>query len=223
MTSVQIERFGGSAGQLLEQPIPDPLPNIVVQVFEPSRTALILGSGQKDDIVNWASAQSADTEVARRRSGGGAVLLVARGSSWIDVLVPRVDPRWSDDVVASARWLGEAWAGALWKLGVPAAVHPGGLERTRWGPLVCFGALGPGEVVVAGRKVVGISQRRTRLGSRFECLVLNSWDPASLLDLLVMERNDRAEALADLTDVAAGPGVPIPDLEHAFLAELQGP
>ena len=42
---------------------------------------------------------------------------------------------------------------------------------TGWCPLVCFAGVGPGEVLAGGRKLVGISQRRTRAGARFQCAV----------------------------------------------------
>ena len=84
---------------------PDALPSAVVQVSGLSRTALILGSGQKEAIADLADAEAAGVDVARRRSGGGAVLLAPGRSLWIDVLLPREDPRWSDDVVDSSVWL----------------------------------------------------------------------------------------------------------------------
>ena len=217
---MHIERVCGSATELVSQPFPEVLPTALVQVFGLSRTALILGSGQKESIADLPAAEAAGVDVARRRSGGGAVLLAPGRSLWIDVLLPRDDPRWSDDVVASSEWLGDTWAAALRVLGVAATVHHGGLQKTRWGRLVCFGALGPSEVVIGGRKVVGISQRRTRVGARFQCLVHDDWDPGALLDLLVLDPPDRAQALVELADLAAGPGVPLADLEQAFLACL---
>lgn len=99
-------------------------------------------------------------------------------------------------------------------------IHRDRLQRTRWGRLVCFGAVGPGEVSVAGRKVVGISQRRTRGGARFQCLVLDGWDPGPLLDLLELGPAERAQARSDLKDVATGPGVPLDALETAVLDRL---
>ena len=217
---MRIERVSGSATELVGQPFPEVLPTALVQVFRLSRTALILGSGQKETIADLAAAEAAGVDVVRRRSGGGAVLLAPGRSLWIDVLLPRDDRRWSDDVVASSVWLGDTWAAALGELGVAATVHHGGLQKTRWGRLVCFGALGPSEVVFDGRKVVGIAQRRTRDGARFQCLVHDDWDPAALLDLLVLDPPDRAQALADLADAAAGPGVPLAALEQAFLTCL---
>jgi lipoate-protein ligase A len=68
--------------------------------------------------------------------------------------------------------------------------------RTRWSSLVCFSGLGPGEVHADGRKVVGISQRRTRRWARFQCAAYLHWDPAALVSLLVPPRPS-AEELAD--------------------------
>jgi hypothetical protein len=52
------------------------------------------------------------------------------------------------------------------------------------GRLVCFAGIGAGEVLVGGAKVVGISQRRDRRGSRFQCVAHRSWDPVDTLSVL---------------------------------------
>ena len=104
---------------------------------------------------------------------------------WVDVVLPRHDQRWVDDVGHAFDWLGRAWADAV-RATVPAAEaaavhhHDGPLVTTRWSKLLCFAGVGPGEVTVAGSKVVGMSQRRTRGWARFQCLVLAEPD----LDLL---------------------------------------
>ena len=62
--------------------------------------------------------------------------------------------------------------------GVAAEVHRGAPACARRGPPRCASrASGPGEVTVAGRKVVGITQRRTRAAARFQCAALGRWDP----------------------------------------------
>jgi lipoate-protein ligase A len=69
---------------------------------------------------------------------------------------------------------------------------------------VCFAGLAPREVSWQGRKVVGISQRRTRVGARFQCALLHGWDPDPLLDVLALDDRARARARADLASVAVG-------------------
>ena len=79
---------------------------------------------------------------------------------------------------------------------------------------VCFAGLGPGEVTVDGRKVVGISQRRTRAWARFQCAALGRWDPAALAELLVGVPAD------EIADAATDAGVPLDDLLAASSAHL---
>jgi lipoate-protein ligase A len=171
-----------------------------VWVHEVYSPALVLGSTQPDGVVDRHKATLAGVEVARRRSGGGAVLVRPLELLWVDVLLPSDDPLWDDDVGRSFGWLGQAWAAAV---GGRAVAHDGPIRHTEWSRLVCFAGLGPGEVTFDGAKCVGISQRRTRAGARFQCAaVLRPWDPAPLLDLLVLPPDARARATADLADVA---------------------
>jgi lipoate-protein ligase A len=148
---------------------PDPAARLVRQL-EVTASALVLGSTQ-------AMVVSDELDVVRRRSGGGAVLVEPAAVAWVDVVVPRDDPLWSDDVGRAFWWLGDAWAAALARLDVAGAeVHRGPLVRTPLSDLVCFAGLGPGEVTVDGRKVVGMAQRRTRAGALFQCAVLLAWN-----------------------------------------------
>ena len=217
----RIERSTGSAADHHGRPLPDPLGR-TVWVHEVDRPALVLGSTQPLDLVGDASG----VEVVRRHSGGGAVLLHPGGELWVDVLLPAGDPLWQDDVGDSFLWLGETWAAALAELGIEATVHRGAMERTEWSSLVCYAGRGPGEVFVeAARgsmaKVVGIAQRRTRAGARFQCAaLLEPWRPAQLLDLLVLTDEDRQRAAADLAGVAKGLALEPAALLSAFVGRL---
>jgi lipoate---protein ligase len=191
-----------------------------VAVLEVDRPALVLGSTQTDAVVDRAAAGAAGVELVRRRSGGGAVLLVPGDSLWVDVVLPRADPLWDDDVGRSARWLGRAWAGALGDLGLPATVHEGGLVRTRWSALVCFAGRGPGEVAVHDRKAVGVASRRGRAGARFQCGLARTWDPGPLLDLLALGPAERAEGRRDLVDAAIGVDRPPAEVVGALRSHL---
>jgi lipoate-protein ligase A len=131
--------------------------------------AMVLGSRQAPDVVDPAACERAGLGVVRRRSGGGAVLLRPGAVAWLDVLLPHgLAP---DDVRGSMVWIGERWREALAAQAAPGTlleVHRGGIASTPWSDLVCFAGLGPGEVLADGRKLVGLSQRRTRHGLRVQ-------------------------------------------------------
>ena len=205
----RVERRASSVAAFHALELPEPAVR-AVWVADPPAPALVLGSAQPDAVVR----PDVDVDVVRRRSGGGAVLVVPDDVLWVDVVVPAGDELWDDDVGRAAHWLGRAWAAALDELGVTGEVHTGGLVRAPWSDVVCFAGLGPGEVTVEGRKVVGISQRRTRAAARFQCAALGRWDPDTLADLLV------GVDAAAIADVAAGVGVALDDLLAALLRHL---
>jgi lipoate-protein ligase A len=82
-----------------------------------------------------------------------------------------------------------------------------------WSRSVCFAGLGPGEVTVGGRKVVGISQRRRRDGALFQCAALLAWDARATAAALGLP----SAAVAELAGLAAGLPVDRRSLEQAFL------
>ena len=172
--SFPVHRARGTATEFHQLDLP---PERAVWVFEVERPALVLGSTQPVMEVQGI-------EVVRRRSGGGAVYLEPGGTLWVDVVVPKGDDLWDDDVARATYWLGEAWAEAV---GGGAIVHRGPMVRTAWSDRVCFAGLGPGEVMIGGAKVVGISQRRTRELARFQCVAYEAWDPKPLRELVGLD------------------------------------
>jgi lipoate-protein ligase A len=193
-----------------------------VRILSADRPALVLGSSQPDSDIDPEMAAAAGVDVVRRRSGGGAVLVAGGTVVWIDVIIPAGDPLWDADVRRAAWWLGDTWASAVAAAGAGIAeVHRGGLQRSPWSSRVCFAGLGPGEVCLQARKVVGVSQRRTQRGVLFQTAALLQWDPARLLALLRMDERTRAQANADLVSVAVGVGPErAGDLIDAFVAAL---
>ncbi|HWJ10005.1 MAG TPA: hypothetical protein VNS46_11540 [Nocardioides sp.] len=210
----------GSIADFHARPIPDELAEAEVWSYRPPGRGLVLGSAQQEEIADHAAAARAGVVVAKRRSGGGAVYVDPARCVWVDVVLPPHDERWSDDVREATYWLGEAWQRALASLGIDTRLYRGGLEQTPWGRLVCFAALGPGEVLVGDRKLVGISQRRTRAGARFQCIAYDRWDAADVLDLLDLSEDDRRAAAADLAGRATGVGAHLDALREAVLAQL---
>lgn len=218
-----MERVQGGAAAFHARDLAEPVAR-AVSVFGVEQAAVVVGSTQPEADVDLRALEAAGVVLVRRRSGGGAVLLVPGESLWVDVVVPRGDPLWDDDVGRASHWLGRVWASALGDLGVTGAeVHVGGLVSNRWSSLVCFAGLGPGEVRVDGRKLVGLSQRRSRAGARFQCLLSRSWDPVPLLGLLVLDDDRRGTAVDELAPLATGLDRPFPEVVDAFLAHLPSP
>lgn len=161
------------------------------------RGAIVLGSTQRASSVDVTAATKAGLDVARRRAGGGAVLVEPGAQVWLDVWMPRGDPLWDDDVVRSSWWLGDVWCAALQSAGVrPCAVHRGPAFRTAWSQLICFAGVGPGEVMLGGRKLVGLAQHRARAGARLQSMASLRWEPERLTSCLRDARDivDRAGA-----------------------------
>jgi lipoate-protein ligase A len=181
---------------------------ISVEVRDITEQVVVLGRAQVAEVTGLP--------FVRRTSGGGAVLLTPGEVVWVDVTLPRGHALWDDDVGRATWWVGEAWRSAL---GLSdAEVHRGGVVRcTPWCKAICFGGLGPGEVHVDQRKVVGIAQRRTRESALFQCAVNLRWDPAPLVRALGLPE----AAIGDLADaVVAVDDVNLDALRAAFEASF---
>jgi lipoate-protein ligase A len=166
-----VTRVRAAPDELLALGMPDPAVRLL-RWCDADRPALVIGSTQP------APADDPGVHVVRRRSGGGAVMVTPGAVLWADVVVPAGDPLWADDVGVAPVWLGEAWAGALRRIGVPEpVVHVGPMHRSAWSATVCFAGVAAGEVTAGGRKIVGISQRRTRTAALFQCAALLRWEP----------------------------------------------
>ena len=182
-----------------------------VWLLTPTRPAIVLGSSQKDEDVDHAFCAANGIDVVRRRSGGGAVYVHPTESFWIDIVVPRGDALWNDDIGKSMWWIGDWWIALLADAGVVSAqVHRGAFERNDWSDIVCFAGKGSGEVFPqeshAQQKIVGISQRRTRDYARFQCIAYFQWDAALHAAMLPGLANnvDRIATLATPVPVGLG-------------------
>lgn len=184
-----------SAGALNDRPV-----RRTARFATAVRPALVLGSHQPDDVWDPAALRAAGVETARRRSGGSAVLVGPGRVLWVDLLIPAGDPLWDDDVGRAAWWVGDLWSSAV----EGSEVWKGPMVRTAWSETVCFAGLGPGEVTVGGRKIVGVSQRRTPRAALFQTAALLEWRPEEYTALLARPVGDPAELGRAATGVGAG-------------------
>lgn len=217
MTRYRLVRPAGSVGAFHHRDVADPArPEIWWASVDAA--ALVLGSNQPDDTVDVDACGRAGVEVVRRRSGGGAVLLIPAEVTWFDVIVPRGGPGWASDIHAPMRWLGEHLAAVLAdRVAGTVAVHAGPFVPTRWSPVVCFDGRGVGEVFVDGAKLVGISQRRMRHAARLQCCWYSAYDSERLRSLLAPAQRPPAGALAPVAVAAdVDPGQVLGELAVAL-------
>lgn len=216
MTRPQIEYVDEPVGQFHHRTVSHHVSAIWIPRLDPKPT-LVLGSRQSLDVVDIDRCRERGIDVVTRRSGGGAVLVGSEQLVWIDVIVPRDHPGWHDDVGRSFDWVSARMLDALSTLGISGTPHLGGLERTQWSDLICFAGLGPGEISVDGKKLVGISQRRTKWSSRFQIAALRHWSAKDMLDLFALEPSQADAGLTELRDVATGIGVAPTQLADAMV------
>ena len=207
----RLERSRSSAAEFHARAVPDPAER-VIWWHEVTAPALVLGSTQSASIVDADACRAAGVDVVRRRSGGGAVLLRPAEVTWIDVVVPRGAPGWADDVHAPMVWLGEHLADTFRSMLPERAitVHDAPMVSTDFSALVCFDGFGAGEVLLGGRKLVGVSQRRTRHAARLQCCWYSAHDAADLVDLLALPVRPPVDHLQPVATVPVDVAAAIP-------------
>lgn len=214
----RLVRSQSTAADFHARAVPDPAHREIWQ-HDVVAPAVVLGSTQDRSVVDLDACRRSGVDVVRRRSGGGAVLLVPGEVTWIDVIVPARTAGWSDDVHGPMVWLGRHVADVISTLTATSdlVVHDGPMRTTPWSRLVCFDGVGAGEVLVGGRKLVGISQRRTRHAARLQCCWYSTYDPSRLVELLAP---DHRPAPAELSPVATLPAALVDATISALAAAL---
>jgi len=134
----------------------------LVRVIEPVGAALVLGSTTNEEAFALDQADRHGYEVVRRASGGGAVLVAPGAQVWLMVYLSRDDPLVLDDLGRSFLWIGETVREVLARSGLATSLVDRRVTNPPLAREICFAGLGFGEVVLQGRKVLGLAQRRTR-------------------------------------------------------------
>lgn len=193
-----LERRGTPASLLGETP--ETHGRRLVCICVPTSSAVVIGSTQPASDFDESELSVAGLALIRRRSGGGAVLVAPACQVWLDVFVPIDDELSQKDIGKSFYWLGEVFADALKSVlsGAEIRVHRAGVVSSPWSKVLCFSGLGAGEVLVGGRKVVGMSQRRQRNGAWIHSMALLSEQATELAGYVSGPLELRASARAAL-------------------------
>jgi len=190
--------------------------------------ALVLGRAAGEPAADLDACARLGVEVVRRRSGGGPVLWDGNLLG-LDVWLPRGHRLAPDDVVETYRWLGEGLAAGLAELGAPARVvpvaearadRPGDDPAEVAAARSCFGALSPYEVVVDGRKVVGLAQVRRPSGALLQAGIALRFDARLLAELLRRDGAGADEVARALDRRAVGLLDLVPELDARSLTAV---
>ncbi len=212
----------GAAGPFHEKrPTEDTGPQ--VWIHRPVVPTLVLGSSQPSGVVNDEEANRRGVDVCRRRSGGGLVYIAPDTDCWIDLIIPSTSKLFDVDIAKAFHWVGAHWAKTLQTYSAPfrplEIVMATENQQSGASDLLCFAGIGHGELMVDGRKVVGLSQRRSRSWARIQSIVIGRWNPAALEPLIRTEALGNA-GLRGLDSVSAGLPDDLPPPDPSALARL---
>jgi lipoate-protein ligase A len=185
----------------------------------------VLGSAQTSAEFDADRCVSAGLELVKRRSGGGAVVVLPGAQVWLDLFVPASDQLFDNDVVRASSFVGALWRDALVAAtgsSAGLAVHTDGLVATAWSRRICFSGLGPGELTRSGRKVTGLAQRRDRTGAWFFTMALVRPEQHRLASLLAVDAGEAAAIETSLEAETVVAGCPAAELERTLAAGLGG-
>lgn len=194
-----------------------------VFVGRPRDRAVVLGSMQQFGDAQIARAAAEGFGVTRRMSGGGGVVIEPEEVVWIDCFLPIDDPYYLRDIREGAYVIGEWWTKALVALGCDLdllEVHRGAMTTTAYSKMSCFAGLGPGEVTLGGKKIMGLSQRRNRSGAWYFTLVYLRSNPSRDARLLADDQDQEQELANVLRDSVATLDVSRKVLTETFLSVL---
>lgn len=185
-----------------ERALAEPVREPVLRFWRHAQAGVVLGASQYKLLP---SLPSSGVAIVARRAGGGAVL----AGPWMlsaSVLLPPEHAIARAGISRGYEWLGTHFAGVLRAWGVAAQPAP---EKRDAGALAwaCFAGVSPWEVLLDGRKIVGLAQRRSRTGVLVAAgLLLEAPDWLLLCTVMGRPRRECADLAACTTDVAQALG-----------------
>ncbi len=164
---------------------PDDRDARVLLLCRPTSRSVVLGAAQKADLFEASVLSSQGFELAKRSSGGGAVIVEPKGQLWAHLFIRPDDRLWENDVLVAFDWIGELSVAFFEFLGLNDVSvsrtkgQSAGLSR-----LICFAGVGLSEATWRGKKISGVSQRRRRNYASFQFQLLLGDNQSQLVDLL---------------------------------------
>jgi lipoate-protein ligase A len=182
----------------------------VLRLYRWAPPCLSLGFSQPYGAADAAFCAAHGVDVVRRPTGGRAVLHHLELT--YAVLAPLGRGPFSHDLQAAYRTICRALVAGLRELGVSAELsgEPEGGHLAPTQPIPCFVGPAAGEVVVAGRKLVGSAMRRVGDTILQHGSILEGWDgPLQAGCLGLADDSSLRPAVATLADLLGGAPDPV--------------
>lgn len=163
-----------------------------VVLCKPLDFGVVIGSTQmvSTNLEDYAKLHS--VKIHRRSSGGSAVVIDPRSSIWIDIFLPPNDPLASTSVERTFEVASTGWIALLDSLGIASGVYRGSYSLLPKYKEICFAGRAHGEILVRDKKVVGMAQRRRRIGTYIHTMAYVNFPYAATLEATYGIRNDRS-------------------------------
>ncbi len=153
-----------------------------IWIIEPKDTCLVLGKSQRGRaFLDLSYLDEQNINLTVRQSGGGAVLVSPEDMLWVDIFIPQGSKFWIPDIAEASMWIGRIWHNALKRLDIECYLFDQKFSRSEASDLICFISRAAGELFVGTRKILGISQRRSKFGTRFQCALIINWKPEHMI------------------------------------------
>ena len=212
-----VREFHGTVAELHALPMPTDGDSAELWVMRPTGIAVAMGSSQRPELFDQQRLRADQVDLAPRRSGGGAVLIDPQSVVWIDVLAPRSSSLWSAELGENFLIVGRIWQRALAGLGIEAEVCTESPVRTEAATLACWAGSGWGELLIGNVKIVGLSQRRTRWGSRVQAMAVVDGSSARVGDYFLPEHQAAVAAMIPTLELGISPAALEAAVVEAFI------
>ena len=157
-------------------------PQPTLRLYDWSQPAFSFGYFQQITAeIDVEKCKTRGVELVRRITGGGIVV-----HGW-DVTYSIIIPHGSDiipsDISASYCWIANRLLSGFNQINVPAALQGGRSGTSEVGPNTCLANPAEHDVLLNGKKVAGVSQRRNRIGGVYQGYIALDMPPYEILAL----------------------------------------
>ena len=157
-------------------------PQPTLRLYDWSQPAFSFGYFQKISTeIDVKRCEAHGVELVRRMTGGGIVV-----HGWdvtYSIVIPHGNGVIPGDISASFCWIANRLLNGLHRIGVPATLQGSKFQALEVGPNTCLANPAMHDVMLDGKKIAGVSQRRNRVGAVYQGYIALNMPPAEILSL----------------------------------------